>query len=163
MKYLFKTIKYLAAFLLSLIALIFVGSMVLYFSADRSIPVDENFKLRGEVISYEGGVTQYDSSFLRQARQGLWEIYLKGGAEERGAAIGQFCKSLMYEQEKAFVDQIYEMIPSIGYVNFLKYLTVIYNRNLKRDIPDEFKKEIYASSLGCSHEFDFIGDAYDRQ
>jgi hypothetical protein len=163
MKYLFKTIKYLAAFLLSLIALIFVGSMVLYFSADRSIPVDENFKLRGKVISCEGGVTQYDSSFLKQSRQGLWEIYLKGGAEERGAAIGQLCKSLMYEQEKAFVDQIYEMIPSRGYVNFLKYLTVIYNRNLKRDIPDEFKKEIYASSLGCSHEFDFIGDAYDRQ
>lgn len=161
MRFVLKMVKYLSAFILSLIALIFVGAAVLYFSADRSIPVKEPFTLGHCVIS--DSLTSYDSSYLKQAQPGLWELYLKGGPEERGAAIGQLCKSLMYKQEKAFVDQIYEMIPSRKYVDFLKYVTVIYNRNLQRDIPDEFRKEIYMSSLGCSHEFDFVGNAYERQ
>lgn len=161
MKFILKMARYISALILSLIALIFVGGAVLFFSADRSIPVKEPFNIGQCVIS--DSLTSYDSSYLRQAQPGLWELYLKGGPEERGAAIGQLCKSLMYKQEKAFVDQIYEMIPSKRYVDFLKYLTVIYNRNLQRDIPVEFRKEIYMSSLGCSHDFDFVGNAYERQ
>ncbi len=156
-----KILKFLTALALSLIALIFVGGVGLYLSADRSIPVKDPYSLGQCVVS--DSISRYDSSFLRPAQPGLWELYLKGGPEERGAAIGQLCKSLMYKQEKAFVDQIYEMIPSKGYVDFLKYLTVIYNRNLQRDIPLEFRKEIYMSSLGCSHDFDFVGNAYERQ
>ena len=123
MKFILRIARYLSAFILSLIALIFAGGAVLYFSADRSIPVKEPFNIGQCVIS--DSLTRYDSSFLRQAHPGFWELYLKGGPEERGAAIGQLCKSLMYKQEKAFVDQIYEMIPSKRYVDFLKYLTVI--------------------------------------
>ncbi|MEA5005758.1 MAG: C45 family peptidase [Rikenellaceae bacterium] len=156
-----KIVRYLAALVLSLIALIFVGAAGLYISADRSIPVKDSYVI-GQCMTSDS-VTTYDSSYLRPAKSGLWELYLKGGPEERGAAIGQLCRSLMYKQEKAFVDQIYEMIPSKRYVDFLKYLTVIYNRNLQRDIPLEFRKEIYMSSLGCSHDFDFVGNAYERQ
>jgi len=162
MKIIWKLVKYTIATILSLIALIFVGASILYLSADRSIPVEGPVSVKTEIVKGDG-YTQYDSSILRLNRPGLWELHLKGGAEERGMAIGQLCRDLMYKQEGAFVDQIYTMIPSRRYVSFLKYLTIIYNRNLRRDIPDEFKKEIYMSSFGCSHEFDYIGDAYDRQ
>ena len=87
----------------------------------------------------------------------------EGDAAERGLAFGQLCKGLMYEQESAFVTQIKKIIPKEGYLNFLKYLTIIYNRDLRKNIPQEYLEEIYAASRGCSSEFSYIGDAYDRQ
>jgi len=159
---LLKLLKYGIITIFSMIFLLLTVGVVLYFSADRKIPevnIPEPIPL---VIQYDG-YTQFDSSVLRLNRPGLWELHLKGDATERGLAFGQLCKSLMYEQEKAFVDQIRKLVPSGHYLNFLKYLTIIYNRNIARNIPEEFRKEIYTSSLACSSEFDFIGSAYDRQ
>ena len=42
-------------------------------------------------------------------------------------------------------------------------LIVIFNRNLGRHVPEEYRREIYARSLYCSHDFDAIGTPYERQ
>ena len=81
----------------------------------------------------------------------------------RGLAFGELCRNLMYEQEKAFVSQIKKIVPSESYLSFLKYLTIIYNRDISKNIPLEYREEIYTSSFACSSEFDYIGNAYDRQ
>lgn len=159
---LLKTIKYFLITAISLIILLVGFGAFLYFTADRSLP-DVRIPDPLPQVSVYDGYTQFDSSVLKLNRPGLWELHLKGDASERGLAFGQLCKELMYEQEKAFVSQIFRLIPSGNYLNFLKYITIIYNRNIGKNIPEEYRKEIYTSSLACSHEFDFIGKAYDRQ
>lgn len=69
----------------------------------------------------------------------------------------------MHYQEQVFVDQIREFVPSEGYLKFLGGMIRIFNRNLGRHVPEEYRREIYARSLYCSHDFDAIGTPYERQ
>ena len=162
MRLIIKAVKYVLAILLSLVIVATLFVVYMYYSADRSIP-DVRVPEPMPKVTTHCGYTQFDSSVLKLNRPGLWELHLKGDASERGLAFGQLCKELMYKQEKAFVDQIVKIVPSAGYLSFLKYITIIYNRNIGKNIPEEFRKEIYATSLACSKEFDYIGKAYDRQ
>ncbi len=162
MRLIIKAVKYILAILLSLVIVATLFVVYMYYSADRSIPDVRVPEPMPKVITH-CGYTQFDSSVLKLNRPGLWELHLKGDASERGLAFGQLCKELMYKQEKAFVDQIVKIVPSAGYLSFLKYITIIYNRNIGKNIPEEYRKEIYATSLACSKEFDYIGKAYDRQ
>ncbi|MDD4058334.1 MAG: C45 family autoproteolytic acyltransferase/hydrolase [Bacteroidales bacterium] len=159
---LLKIFKYLLVFLVSLLILFAGAGAFLYFTADRSIP--EN-TIPDVIPSPKDslGTLIFGQSSLEKGAGGLWNLRLKGDPQERGLAFGQLCKSLMYKQEKAFVDQIKILVPNESYLSLLKYLTVIYNRNIQSNIEDEFRKEIYATSLGSSDEFNFIGDKYDRQ
>jgi len=162
MRLILKVVKYILAIFLSLVILATAGVVYLYYTADRTLPevrVPDPLPL----VLVQDGYAQFDSSVLKLNRTGLWELHLKGDASERGLAFGQLCKELMYKQEKAFVDQIVKIVPSAGYLSFLKYLTIVYNRNIGKNIPEEYRKEIYATSLACSKEFDYIGKAYDRQ
>ena len=114
-------------------------------------------------VADHGGYTSCRGSFLRHNRYGLWELYTAGSPEESGAAAGALTAGLMRYQEQVFVDQIREFIPSDGYLKFLRGLIVIFNRNLGRHVPEEYRREIYARSLYCSHDFDAIGTPYERQ
>ncbi len=157
-----KILKYSFLTVVSLLVAMILYGVYLYHSADRSVP-DIRIPEPVPQVIVADGYSQYDSSVLRLNRPGLWELHLKGDAAERGMAFGQLCKDLMYEQEKAFVTQIRRLVPSDNYLTFLKYITIIYNRNIAKNIPEEYRDEIYASSFACSHEYDFIGNAYDRQ
>ena len=161
-KVLGKILRYCIAFVLSLILLILAAGVVLYMTADRSIP-DNSLPVVIPSPRDSSGVLLFGRSSLEKGEGDLWNLWLRGDAEERGLAFGQLCKSLMHEQERAFVDQIKIIIPNERYLSFLKYLTIIYNRNIRSNIEEEFRKEIYATSLGSSSEFDYIGSPYDRQ
>lgn len=157
-----KILKYIAATILSLILLMAAAGVILYVTADRSIP-DNSLPVVIPSTRDSAGVLLFGRSSLEKGEGDLWNLRLRGDAEERGLAFGQLCKSLMHEQERAFVDQIKIIIPNERYLSFLKYLTIIYNRNIRSNIEEEFRKEIYATSLGSSSEFDYIGSPYDRQ
>jgi hypothetical protein len=157
-----KILKYIAATILSLILLMAAAGVILYVTADRSIP-DNSLPVVIPSPRDSSGVLLFGRSSLEKGEGDLWNLWLRGDAEERGLAFGQLCKSLMHEQERAFVDQIKIIVPNEKYLSFLKYLTIIYNRNIRSNIEEEFRKEIYATSLGSSSEFDYIGSPYDRQ
>ena len=157
-----KILKYIAATILSLILLMAAAGVILYVTADRSIP-DNSLPVVIPSTRDSAGILLFGRSSLEKGEGDLWNLRLRGDAEERGLAFGQLCKSLMHEQERAFVDQIKIIIPNERYLSFLKYLTIIYNRNIRSNIEEEFRKEIYATSLGSSSEFDYIGSPYDRQ
>jgi isopenicillin-N N-acyltransferase-like protein len=113
--------------------------------------------------------TQIDSTFfkikdcwLRKSNSGLWEEYIEGKPFDRGVIEGKLCKDLQYQQEEAFAEQIHRLVPSNFYLHFLGYFTRIFNRNLEKNIPLEYKQEIYGESLSAPHEFDYIGEPYDR-
>ncbi len=157
-----KTLKYLVIIVSGVVLLTVTAGVVLYMGADRSLPEITIPEVVPEPLQMDG-YTSFGESRLIKSRGDLWELHLKGSATQRGLAMGELCRDMMYRQESAFVNEIRRMIPSEGYLNFLKYITIIFNRDLSANIPLEYREEIYAASLACSSEFDFIGSAYERQ
>jgi hypothetical protein len=125
---------------------------------------DISAEILPEYILYKSdSLRTYGPNWLQLNESGLWEMKLEGEAFERGVAFGKLSEDLLYYQEKVFVDQIREFIPSDGYLKFLRFLLILFNRNLGTHIPEEFRKEIYGISLSCTHEYDAIGTPYQRQ
>jgi hypothetical protein len=133
-----------------------------YFSADMKQPDVDAESLGGSVALHDG-MAESGRSMLRRSEAGLWEAWVQGAPLDRGAALGRLTEELLYYQEKVFVDQIRRFVPSDGYLKFLRYLLVGFNRNLGRNVPEEFRQEIYGISLSCTREFDAIGTPYERQ
>lgn len=157
--------KFLKYTLITLLAIPLAAAAFLYglyLTADMQqpeVPID-TAALR--VVRHDGYST-CRGSFLRRNAHGLWELYTAGSPEESGTAAGALTDSLMRYQEQVFVDQIREFIPSDGYLRFLRSMICIFNRNLGKHVPEEYRREIYARSLYCSHDFDAIGTPYERQ
>ena len=156
-----KTIKYTIGGIGVLLVTLIVWVTVLYLSADMLTP-QYNPQSSGKVIRTDS-LRQYEGNYLRHSNSGLWELKVSGNAFQRGEAIGKLSSDLLYYQEKVFVDQIREMIPSDSYLKFLRFFIVLFNRNLGKNVPEEFRDEIYGISLSCTHEYDFIGTPYERQ
>lgn len=100
---------------------------------------------------------------LRLSESGLWEMRVIGNALERGEAIGKLAPELLYEQEKAFADKLFEIVPSRSYRKLLHYFITIFNRRLGVNVPLEYRQEIKAMSTACTDEFEEFGNAYERQ
>ena len=157
-----RFLKYTLITLLALPLLAAAFLWGLYLTADMEPPA-MTVDTAAYRVADHGGYTSCRGSFLRHNRYGLWELYTAGSPEESGAAAGALTAGLMRYQEQVFVDQIRHFIPSDGYLKFLRGLIVIFNRNLGRHVPEEYRREIYARSLYCSHDFDAIGTPYERQ
>ena len=54
------------------------------------------------------------------------------------------------------------MIPSTFYQHFLKYVIGWFNRNLDKNVSEEYKEEIYGVSESASDNYDYIGSKYQR-
>lgn len=160
-KILKKTLKYTALGIGLLPVALILFATVLYFSADMMTP-EQVSQSAGEVFQADS-LRRYEDNYLRHSTSGLWELKVSGNAFRRGEAIGKLSADLLYYQEKVFVDQIREIVPSDSYLKFLRFFIVLFNRNLGKNVPEEFRNEIYGISLSCTHEYDFIGTPYERQ
>lgn len=103
-----------------------------------------------------------NNCWIKKSKSGLWEMYLEGKPFERGVINGKLTKELSEKQEEAFITQIKKMIPSEGYLNFLKYFVAFFNRNLSDNVTEEYKQEIYGVSLSASDKFDELAPKYYR-
>ena len=172
-----KIFKYTSCVLLSLLVILIAGVCYLYFSADMLSPkhepgiimtkvshADTTIMVPAEVLYNDTlDLRYYDGNFLRHSESGLWELFVKGDAFQRGEAIGKLSSDLLHYQEKVFVDQIREIVPSDSYLKFLRFFIVLFNRHLGENVLEEYRNEIYGISLSCTHEYDFIGTPYERQ
>lgn len=157
-----KLIRYAGLLLSALVLLLIISLSVLYWMADMKQP-----DISGDLPSYTGVQTDslrtFGPNHLHLSKSGLWELSVSGTAVERGYASGRLMEDLLYYQEKVFVDQIRQIIPSDSYLKFLRFSLVLFNRNLGIYVPEEYRKEICAISLSCTHEYDAIGSPYERQ
>lgn len=158
-----KILKYSVLSFISLLGLILIVPAALYFSADMKQPSIDLDSLPGYTCKQTDSLRIYGPNHLRQSKSGLWEMTLQGNAAERGVAFGKLAEDLLYYQEKVFVDQIRQIIPSDSYLKFLRFFLILFNRNLGEYIPEEYRTEIYGISLSCTHEYDAIGTPYERQ
>lgn len=156
-----KIAKYTALAMGVLLAVLIGSICYLYLSADMLTP-QHTFASSGEVIKSDS-LRQYNGNYLRHSTSGLWELKVSGDAFDRGEAIGKLSSDLLYYQEKVFVDQIKEIVPSDGYLKFLRFFITLFNRDLGKNVTEEYRNEIYGVSQGCTHEYDFIGTPYERQ
>ena len=69
---------------------------------------------------------------------------------------------MVVAQEDYFNEQITKMVPSQSYRNFLKYFIGWFNRNLDKNVTEEYKEEIYGISESASDKYQYIGSNYQR-
>jgi len=101
-------------------------------------------------------------NWFRKSKSGLYELYVEGQPFERGVINGKLTKELVVRQEVYFTDQIAKMIPSQFYRSFLKYFVAWFNRDLDKNITEEYKEEIFGVSKSASDQYQYIGSNYQR-
>jgi isopenicillin-N N-acyltransferase-like protein len=160
MKIIWRGFKY---FFLSLLAIVglFILYLVLFVRIDPPQVSDQRAMQMKRVTAgkdfYKAG-----NNYLRKNQYGIWEMYVEGKPFERGAAMGILGKELLEYQEDVFISEIRKIIPSDFYIRFLKYLIAWFNRDMDKDIPNEYLEEIYGESLSAPDKYDFVGPKYQR-
>ncbi len=155
--------KFFKYFLLSL--LLFVAVFTVYFFQAVKIKppeIADTSSLKIQVEERSKNFYGIKNNRLRKSESGLWELYIEGDAFERGVFNGKLTKELIKKQEDAFVEEIKKMIPSEGFLKFLKYLTAWFNRNIDQYVPLEYLEEIYGISHSAPVEYIYIGANYER-
>jgi predicted choloylglycine hydrolase len=114
------------------------------------------------VVRKGSGYFYSGNNFLRKNDHGLWELYVEGDPVERGLATGSLTDSLIREQQRIFFDKIDDWIPSKLKQRMLQSVLKFFNRKLDRNIPEEYKAEIYALSEYSSKDLDNIAPRYQR-
>ena len=160
MKRILKITLGLLAGLAAILAAAALAIIVLHSSADLEEP---EFTPSPGVAECSDSLRVWKDNYLRYDRSGLMEMRISGSAFERGEAIGKLAPDLLKAQEKAFVDKLYELVPSEFYRRFLMYFIYIFNRDLGKNVPLEYRREIKAMSEYCSREYDAYGTPYERQ
>lgn len=157
----FKVLSWAFGIPLALIAIAVLACVWLHATADLGEP--EFVPSQVPVVQVNDSLRRWGSSSLLIDPDGLYEMRVCGGPFERGEAIGKLGEDLLYQQEKAFADKLFEMVPSSRYRAFLHYFITIFNRRMGASVPLEYRQEIKAMSASCTHEFDEFGSPYERQ
>jgi isopenicillin-N N-acyltransferase like protein len=102
------------------------------------------------------------NNWFRKSRSGLYELYVEGAPFERGVAYGKLTTELVKKQEDIFTGQFKKLIPSNIYLHFLKYFIGWFNRDLGKNVTEEYKDEIYGVSFSASDDYGYIGTKFER-
>ena len=108
------------------------------------------------------GFYTLNNNWFRKSKSGLYELYVEGDAFERGVINGKLTEELVVRQEDHFAEQITKMVPSRFKRGYLKYLIGWFNRNLDKNVSEEYKEEIYGISESASPKYQYLGTNYQR-
>ena len=161
MRSLIKTGKWLLYSIgVLLLILLCAFAYVVYVSKTDPPVVEDKSSMQWQREDHGNGFYTLGNNWLKKSSSGLFELYVEGDPFERGVVNGKLSKELLVSQEDYFSAQISKMIPSTFYLHFLKYVIGWFNRNLDKNITDEYKQEIYGISRSASDSFNWIGDNY---
>ena len=159
-KKIWKRVLYvLGGFLL----LLLVGAIYLVQVSKVSPPKPADMSsLQLQRTDHGDGFYTIKNNWFRKSKSGLYELYVEGDPFERGVINGKLTRELVVRQEDHFADQINKMVPSKFKRNFLKYLIGWFNRNLDKNVTEEYKEEIYGVSESASEKYQYLGTNYQR-
>lgn len=164
MKALKRILKFFAWFSGILILILVVFGLYVWSISDIDPPdVPDLSALQLQRERIDSTTFRIGENWLRKNKYGLYEMYVSGPPFERGVINGKLSRELLIKQEQAFTDQIKVMIPSAGYLKFLKYVIGFMNRDLSDHVIPEYQEEIYGISFAASDSFQWIGTNYSRQ
>jgi isopenicillin-N N-acyltransferase like protein len=101
-------------------------------------------------------------NWFRKSKSGLYELYVGGAPFEQGVINGKLTKELVVRQEDYFNEQINKMIPSKATREYLKYFIAWFNRDLDKNIAEEYRDEIFGVSESASDKYQYLGSNYQR-
>jgi isopenicillin-N N-acyltransferase like protein len=148
-----------------LVLLILFGGGVIYVVQTAKINppvVSDKSSLEWQRTEESPGFFTLKNNWFRKSKSGLYELYVEGSPFERGVVNGKLTRELVVKQEDYFSAQIHKMVPSNFYLHFLKYVVGWFNRNLDKNVTEEYKEEIYGISGSASDKYDYIGTNYQR-
>ena len=162
-----RSIKKIAKWLLYsigvlMLILLCVFAYVVYVSKTDPPVVADAGSLKWQRKDHGNGFYTLGNNWLKKSKSGLFELYVEGDPFERGVVNGKLSKELLVSQEDYFSAQISRMIPSKFYLHFLKYVIGWFNRDLEKNITEEYKQEIYGISESASDAYSYIGTNYQR-
>jgi isopenicillin-N N-acyltransferase-like protein len=148
--------------------IVFVGLLLIGFIYLYCVAIDyppkptdlSSLQLQRKELS--PGFYTINNNWFRKSKSGLFEMYVEGKPFERGVINGKLSKELVVNQEVYFTDQINKIIPSKSYLSFLKYFIAWFNRDLAKNVNEEYKEEIYGISKSASDKYQYIGSNYQR-
>ena len=154
-----RVLYVLGAFLL----LILIGIIyVVQVSKVYPPKVKDMSSLQWQRLEPSAGFFTLKNSWFRKSKSGLYELYVEGDAFERGVVNGKLTKELVIRQEDHFAEQINKMVPSAFTRQYLKYFIGWFNRNLDKNVTEEYKEEIYGISESASDKYKYLGSNYQR-
>ena len=118
--------------------------------------------LKLQRTNHGDGFYTLKNNWFRHSKSGLYELYVEGEPFERGVINGKLTEELVVRQEDHFAEQITKMVPSKFKRNFLKYLIGFFNRNLDKNVTEEYREEIYGVSESASPKYQYLGTNYQR-
>jgi len=118
--------------------------------------------LKLQRTDHGNGFYTLGNNWFRHSKSGLYELYVEGQPFERGVINGKLTEELVVRQEDHFAEQITKMVPSQFKRNFLKYLIGFFNRNLDKNLTEEYREEIYGVSESASPKYQYLGTNYQR-
>ncbi|CAN5381170.1 acyl-CoA--6-aminopenicillanic acid acyl-transferase [soil metagenome] len=145
--------------------LLLIVSLIIYVVIVSNIApphIDNESSLLTERTEKSNGFYTLKNNWFRKSKSGLYELYVEGDPAELGVFNGKLTKELVMRQEDHFSDQICKMIPSPTYRSFLKYFIGWFNRNLDKNVTEEYKQEIYGVSQSASEKYQYLGTNYER-
>ena len=145
-----------------IVILLCAFAYVVYVSKTDPPVVADKGSLKWQREDHGNGFYTLGNNWFKKSNSGLFELYVEGDPFERGVVNGKLSKELLVSQEDYFSAQISKMIPSTFYLHFLKYVIGWFNRNLDKNITDEYKREIYGISESASDAYGYIGTNYQR-
>src|SRR5580704_2519216 len=159
-----KKIRKILARIFGLIALLIIAGVIYILIVSRTNPpaISDKAALSWQRTEPGSGFYTLKNNWFRKSKSGLFELYVEGEPFERGVVNGKLTEELVQRQEDHFNDQINKMIPSKFYLHFLKYFVGWFNRDLDKNITEEYKEEIFGISQSASDKYGYIGSSYQR-
>lgn len=145
-------------FLLLLIGAIYVVQV----SKVKPPVIKDMSSLQLQRTDHGNGFYTIKDSWFRHSKSGLFEMYVDGPPFEMGVINGKLSKELVVLQEDHFAEQISKLVPSNFQRHYLKYLIGFFNRNLDKNVKEEYLDEIYGISESASPKYQYLGSNYQR-
>lgn len=147
----------------ALLLLLIIGAVYIVQVSKIDPPkVADMSALQWQRTDHGNGFYTLKNNWFRHSKSGLYELYVEGEPFERGVVNGKLTAELVVRQEDHFAAQIEKMIPSRFKRGFLKYLIGFFNRNLDKNVTEEYKDEIYGVSESASPAYQYLGSNYAR-
>src|SRR5450432_3264784 len=147
----------------------FIGLMILILFVyltivSRTNPpfIQDKAALDWQRVKHSAEFYTLKNNWFRKSKSGLYELYTEGRPFDRGVVNGKLTKELIQLQEDYFNDQIRRIVPSKFYRHFLKYFIGWFNRDLDKNVTEEYKQEIYGISQSASDKYQYLGSNYQR-
>lgn len=146
-----------------ILLLLLIGAIYVVQVSKLKPPVIKDMSsLQLQRTDHGNGFYTIKDSWFRHSKSGLFEMYVDGPPFEMGVINGKLSKELVVRQEDHFAEQISKLVPSNFQRHYLKYLIGFFNRNLDKNVKEEYLDEIYGVSESASPKYQYLGSNYQR-